>query len=95
MNNLYIYLVKENAKFNGYDPDRIFKSNKKGKKFYYLTPDDKKVHFGAKGMNDFLLYLINDGVDVARERRRLYHLRHKNDPTDKYSAGELARNILW
>lgn len=95
MNNLYIDLVKENARLEGYDPDRLFVSKKKGKKFYYLTPDDKEVHFGARGMNDFIKYLIKDGEEVARERRRLYLQRHKNDPTDKYSAGALARNILW
>ena len=93
--NIYEKLVKYNAELAGYDPNRLFKSDRKEKKFYYLTPDNKKIYFGANGMNDFILYLINEGEEKALERRRLYRQRHKKDPKDKYSAGELAREILW
>lgn len=93
--NQYIELVKYNAKLSGYDPKKLFKSDKPEKKFYYLTPDDKRVYFGANGYNDFLIYLLTQGEEVALSKRTNYRARHSNDPRSKYSAGELARQILW
>lgn len=91
----YVELVKYNAKLSGYNPKKIFLSDKPEKKFYYITPDNKRVYFGAKGYNDFLLYLLNDGIETALKKRENYRKRHKNDPRDKYSAGQMARVILW
>lgn len=93
--NEYIELVKYNAKLSGYDPKRLFVSDKPKKKFYYLTPDDKKIYFGARGYNDFLIYLLTQDENVALIKRQNYRKRHKNDPRNKYSAGEMARVILW
>lgn len=91
----YVELVKYNAKLSGYNPKKLFVSDKPEKKFYYITPENKRVYFGAKGYNDFLLYLLNDGIEIALKKRDNYRKRHKNDPRDKYSAGQMARVILW
>ena len=46
---LYLRFIKSTARSRGkYDPSRIFLSDKKGKKLYYLMPDDKKVYFGKR-----------------------------------------------
>jgi hypothetical protein len=91
---LYLKLVRYNAKLAGYE-EEIHQSDKPAKKFYIITPENKKVYFGARGMNDFLIYLLTEGEEEALKRRRLYRKRHNKDPRTKYSAGELAREILW
>ena len=56
---LYLRFIKSTARSRGkYDPSRIFLSDKKGKKLYYLTPDDKKIYFGNSNYNDFFIYQI-------------------------------------
>lgn len=92
--NLYLKLVRYNAKLAGYD-EEIHQSDKPNKKFYIITPEDKKVYFGARGYPDFLIYLLTEGEEEALRKRSHYRKRHSKDPRTKYSAGELARQILW
>jgi len=47
---------------------------------------------GAIGYSDFPTYAKEKGLEYALERRRLYHIRHKKDTTDK---GQASLNILW
>jgi hypothetical protein len=86
--------VRYNAKLAGYK-EKIYESDKKDKKFYIIDPDGKKIYFGASGYPDFLIYLLTEGEEEALRKRGHYRNRHKKDPTDKYSAGQLARVILW
>jgi len=44
-------------------------STRKDKKYMLVTPQGKKIHFGAAGMSDFT-------INKDPERKRLYILRH-------------------
>jgi glutamyl/glutaminyl-tRNA synthetase len=46
---------------------------------------------GHKKYKDYAIYLEEKGKAYADERKRLYHLRHRNDGT----RGQLASLILW
>lgn len=91
---LYYELVNYNAKLAGYT-EKIHISDKPEKKFYIITPENKKIYFGASGYPDFLIYLLTEGEDEALRKRRHYRSRHRKDPRGKYTAGQLAREILW
>ena len=102
---LYLRFIKSTAKSRGkYDPSRIFLSDKKGKKLYYLTPDDKKVYFGSADNNDFFIYQILEHHKIIPEDSSLkYRERYLKRASkiqgswkdDKYSPNNLAMNILW
>lgn len=70
----------------------IYMSNKKGKKYMVETPNRKWVHFGQLNYEDFTKH--EDDV-----RRKNYLTRTANMRGDwksnKYSANNLSRNILW
>lgn len=86
-------IVKKNAdKYFGNDTP-IYLSTKKDKKYMVYNPNtDKWVHFGQMGFSDFTEH--NDD-----ERRRRYLARATkmkgNWKNDKYSANNLAINLLW
>ena len=72
------------------------KSNRKDKKYMvsYINQDTKKIntiHFGAKGMSD---YILSKGDDEKKQR---YIKRHQvnEDWTDLTKAGTWSRYILW
>jgi len=92
--DLYYKLVRYNAKIAGYD-EEIHKSDKKEKKFYIINPEGKKIYFGANGYPDFIIYLLTEGEEEALRKRGHYRKRHSKDPRGKYTAGQLAREILW
>ncbi len=46
---------------------------------------------GAKGYGDFSTFLKEKGKAFADERRRLYHIRHKNESI----KGEVIKYLLW
>ena len=97
---------KETNILNYSDPDRVWNnavkylkkdivialSTKKNKKYMVRRPDGKFIHFGEMGFQDFTLHKDN--------KRRLAYLKRteniKGDwKSDKFSANNLARNILW
>lgn len=54
-----------------------------------ITPDGKKIHFGAKNMSDYTIH--NDD-----KRKQNYINRHKkNEKWDEINPGSLSRWILW
>ncbi len=64
-------------------------STRKGKKYSITLPDDKIVHFGAIGYEDYTMH-----HDDKRKDR--YISRHKKeDWTDLSKAGTWSRYILW
>lgn len=79
---------------------RIVPSTKAGKKYMAIFTKEngstKTTHFGAAGMNDYIVYHRQDS-ELAEKRKRLYLNRHKNreDWGDGSSAGALSRWILW
>lgn len=67
-------------------------STKKTKKYMVQNPDGKWIHFGEMGYEDFTKH--------QDEKRRQNYLKRTanmkgNWKDDKYSANNLARNILW
>tara|TARA_R110001606_G_scaffold391628_1_gene559886 strand:+ start:59 stop:256 length:198 start_codon:yes stop_codon:yes gene_type:complete len=49
---------------------KLTNSTRKNKKYMLITPDNKKIHFGAFGMSDFTL-------NKDPKRKELYLNRHK------------------
>lgn len=70
----------------------VYLSNKKGKKYMVVSPENKIVHFGQLNFQDFTHH-------KDEERRKRYLTRTANMRGDwksnKYSANNLSRNILW
>jgi len=81
--------TKEKAKALGYT---VTPSTNAKKKIDVYKGDKKVASIGAKGYLDYPSYMASQGKAVADERRRLYHIRHKND---KNITGILARKLLW
>jgi hypothetical protein len=70
----------------------IYISDKKDKKYMVQNPDGKWIHFGQLNYQDFTHHL-------SLLRRNSYLTRTANMrgnwKSDKYSANNLSRNILW
>lgn len=86
-------IAKKNAiKYLG--KDVLFEpSTKKDKKFMVFNPNTNKwIHFGMKNYEDFTKH--QDPIRRANYLKRTANMRG-NWKDDKYSANNLARNILW
>ena len=81
--------TKQKAKELGYT---VKPSTNTNKKIDVYKGDKKVASIGAKGYLDYPSYIMAEGKAVADERRRLYHIRNKND---KNITGILARKLLW
>jgi len=68
-------------------------SRKQGKKIDVFRDGYYIASIGYKGMGDFPTYRETKGEAFAKERRRLYHLRHKDGPVD--SPAFLSKRLLW
>ena len=69
----------------------VTRSTAKGKKYTATLPSGKKVHFGAKGYQDFTQ--LGDEA-----RRKNYLARHGGggqDWGDRETAGYWSRCLLW
>lgn len=65
------------------------------KKLDVFKGDNKVASIGAIGFSDYPTYLRENGKEVAEERRRLYHIRHKKDASKKGTPGWYASVLLW
>tara|TARA_R110002012_G_scaffold277006_1_gene464141 strand:+ start:2638 stop:2931 length:294 start_codon:yes stop_codon:yes gene_type:complete len=75
-------------------------SKLKGKKIDVFKGDKKVASVGALGMNDYPTYMELERKGkvpkgTAKERRRLYKIRHRKDRTKRGSAGFFADKLLW
>jgi hypothetical protein len=70
-------------------------SSNPSKKLDVLKKGVKVASIGAKGYNDYDLWIKRRGVEFANERRRLYKIRHANNRNKKGTAGYYADKILW
>lgn len=50
---------------------------------------------GFFGMSDYPTYIKTHGIAYAKERRRLYRARHKEDRNEYNTPGWFADKILW
>jgi hypothetical protein len=77
---------------------KLLKSDKKNKKYMVITPENKKIYFGAGGYNDYIIY-NKLRHPQAEEKKRNYLSRHKiNEDWEKSgidSPGFWSRWILW
>jgi predicted transcriptional regulator len=83
---------KQNAKRLGVT---IQSSSNPSKKLDVLKNGVKVATIGAKGYNDYDLWVKKKGVEYANERRRLYNIRHQNNRNKKGTNGFYADKILW
>ena len=63
------------------------------KKLDVFRKGEKIASVGAMGYLDYPSYLKQYGDDVAKERRRLYKLRHAKDRSS--GDGFWANKLLW
>jgi len=72
------------------------KSSSRGSKKLDVLKGGKKItEIGARGYNDYDIYLRTKGKKYADERRRLYKIRHQNNRTKRGSTSYYADQILW
>ena len=99
----YIKIARKVGQRLGYDPSKILFCNTGSNKLMYESPNGT-VHFGNPDYPDFIIYswLEHKGEvpsGTADKRRELYRKRATNIKGDwkknKYSANNLAINILW
>ena len=62
------------------------------KKKIDVYQDNKKIaSIGDIRYKDYPTYLRDNGKEYADDRRRLYHIRHKNEGI----VGKYAKELLW
>jgi len=67
----------------------LYKADDGKHKFMVITPDEKKIKFGAIGYEDYTTH-------KDKERMERYLLRHKKeDWNNKNSKGYWSRWLLW
>ena len=70
-------------------------SSNTSKKLDVFKGERKVASIGAKGYNDYDLWIKKMGLQFANERRKLYKIRHANNRNKKGTAGYYADKILW
>jgi hypothetical protein len=70
-------------------------SSNNSKKLDVYKNGRKVASIGAKGYNDYDLWLKKKGKEFADQRRKLYKARHENNRNIKNSNGFYADKILW
>lgn len=96
-------MARHYAKKGGYDPLKLEFSSRKEYKLMY----DNRYHFGRTPYSDFLIYTLLSQLKAdpkytsvyAANKRASYLARSSEIPgdwkSDKFSANNLARKILW
>ena len=90
--------ARKKAKAAGLNWQSLQLSDKPGKKLMISSPDGRVIHFGAKGMGDFIHYRLakDPKAEEHRKRYRARATKIKGDwHKDKYSPNSLAITILW
>jgi acid phosphatase class B len=69
---------------------KLYKSDKKNKKYTIITPKNKKIHFGDSRYSDYTIH-----KDILR--KNMYIMRHSKNENwnNKNSAGFWSRWVLW
>lgn len=75
-------------------------SKTKGKKIDVFKKGKKVASVGAIGYKDYPTYMQLEkqgkvAKGTAKERRRMYKIRHQNDRTVRGSNGFYADKLLW
>ena len=70
-------------------------SEQKNKKLDVFKNDVKIASIGDSRYKDFPTYVIENGIEFANKRKRLYYMRHKKDIEKLNSNGFYAAKLLW
>lgn len=70
-------------------------STNKKKKIDVFRNNEKIASIGGAGYKDYGIYLKEEGLAKANEKKKLYKLRHEKDRKVVGSNGWWANNILW
>lgn len=73
---------------------KIRPSSKAGKKIDVFKNGVKIASIGQRGYLDYPTYLEKYGVLIANKRRKLYHLRHRQNKAYG-TPGFYAAKLLW
>jgi hypothetical protein len=93
----YLASAKRRASANGYDPRALDLARDGTHKLVYQSPMGK-VKFGRLGYGDHIYYSKFE-PEIAEQKRNTFQKSHgaisRIHNLGKYSANELALNILW
>lgn len=90
------YLPTQRQKNNAKKLGVTIQSSSNPSKKLDVFKDGKKVaSIGAKGYNDYDLWIKKKGLEFANNRRKLYKARHQNNRNIKGTNGFYADKILW
>jgi hypothetical protein len=81
--------VFKKAKEYNINPNDIYMSWLKRKKYVLITPDNEVVHFGFMGMEDY----THHNNETRRDSFKKRNAQWKDYP--KYSAGWLSYYLTW
>ena len=70
-------------------------SQQKNKKIDVFKKGVKIATIGDSRYKDFPTYVIENGIEFANNRKRLYYMRHKKDIEKLNSNGFYAAKLLW
>ena len=70
-------------------------SQQKNKKIDVLKNGVRIATIGDSRYKDFPTYVIENGIEFANNRKRLYYMRHKKDIENLNSNGFYAAKLLW
>jgi len=73
----------------------VKQSTNKNKKIDVYKNNEKIASVGSIKNYDYPTYIINNGLEYANERRKLYKIRHNKDRNIKNSNGFYADRLLW
>lgn len=67
------------------------------KKYRIIFPKGSHIDFGDINYNDYLIYNLNFGKNIADIQRERYLSRHaaREDWSNPYTAGFWSRFLLW
>lgn len=68
----------------------LSESSRKCKKYVAIFDDGKKIHFGAKGYEDYTLH-----KDDERKIKYIQRHRKRENWSDPTAPGTLSRYLLW
>ena len=74
---------------------RVETSLIQGKKIDVYKGDKKVASIGQYGAGDYPTYVRTRGEEYAKERRRLYRIRHAGENKAIGTPGYYAWNLLW
>ena len=73
----------------------VLLSQQKNKKIDVFKKGVKIATIGDLRYKDFPTYVIENGIEFANNRKRLYYMRHKKDIENLHSNGFYAAKLLW